>query len=83
MPSERERLNNKNTGYVIEWRQLYKQRPEIPSGPFEKELFSEPRRRLISFGEKVMLDGRLKGNWPKEGDRDCTDDCEWLCVEEK
>jgi len=27
----------------------------IPSGPLEKELVSEPRRKLTSFGGNVML----------------------------
>jgi len=30
----------------------------MPTGPLDKELLSEPRRRLTCLGEKVMLDGR-------------------------
>jgi hypothetical protein len=32
----------------------------MPSGPLEKILFSEPRRRSPSLNEKCMLEGRLK-----------------------
>lgn len=42
-PSAKERLNSKNTGYIIEKRQLYKQKVDMLSGPLEHIFFRANR----------------------------------------
>lgn len=59
-PSAKERLNSKNTGYIIEKRQLYKQKVDMLSGPLEHIFFSEFRANRTSSWKKSKPGGRVR-----------------------